>query len=463
MGILNWITQGCDSLTATAAPSIDALGLHICIALATIMLVWFGVQESLASAQGGPGFNMAKFMNFFMLITFAYVMVRFYDSTIPGVGYSLRGFINGGAQYLVTIIGNQSLTNILSILDQAQATSGPGVVKALMNPYYAIVYVLIQVILAFFSAVVSVIVAYGAIATAVVGLVGPVFIPFLVFDKLEFLFWGWLRAFIGFCFYKVLAAAVLSIMGTLLAHYYTDIVAFSDPGLMVKQLPLLIILVTVNIYILFKIPALTMSIFSGSTGGHDGGMGIATAAVRQSEINERRRSMSTTTKVSPEITRAAERYLEQYGDPLVMNTYLKITILVLAVVCLTLAALTFESQKALANMHPMIVRINDVGRAEAIDYRNFQYRPQEAEDKYYLTRWAELYFSRNRFTIERDQTNSLYFLNGDVQRAVIEQERKNKNNRDLCERQPAPVCGCRGQECCSRRPPAIALLGPHRI
>jgi type IV secretory pathway TrbF-like protein len=136
--------------------------------------------------------------------------------------------------------------------------------------------------------------------------------------------------------------------------------------------------------------------------------------------------MSTTTKASPEITRAAERYLEQYGDPLVMNTYLKITILVLAVVCLTLAALTFESQKALANMHPMIVRINDVGRAEAIDYRNFKYRPQEAEDKYYLTRWAELYFNRNRFTIVRDQTNSLYFLNADVQRAVIEQERKNK-------------------------------------
>ena len=30
------------------------------IALATIMLVWFGVQEALASAQGGPGFNIAK-------------------------------------------------------------------------------------------------------------------------------------------------------------------------------------------------------------------------------------------------------------------------------------------------------------------------------------------------------------------------------------------------------------------
>ncbi len=135
--------------------------------------------------------------------------------------------------------------------------------------------------------------------------------------------------------------------------------------------------------------------------------------------------MSIESKATPEITRAAERYLEQYGEPLVMNTYLKVTILVLAVVCLMLGALVYKSQKALADMHPMIVRINDVGRAEAIDYRNFQYRPQEAENKYYLTRWAELYFSRNRFTIERDQTSALYFLNSDVQRAVIDEERKN--------------------------------------
>jgi len=135
--------------------------------------------------------------------------------------------------------------------------------------------------------------------------------------------------------------------------------------------------------------------------------------------------MNITTKASPEVTRAAERYLEQYGDPLVMNTYLKVTVLALTLVSLVLAALVFKSQKALANMHPLIVRINDVGRAEAIDYRNFQYRPQEVENKYYLTRWVELYFSRNRFTIERDQTNSLYFLNSDVQRAVIAQERKN--------------------------------------
>jgi type IV secretory pathway VirB6-like protein len=282
MGVLNWITQGCDNLTAAASPAIDAMGLHICIALATIMLVWFGVQEALASTHHGGGFHVGKFVSFFMLITFAYTFVRFYDTSIPGIGQSFRGFINGGAQYLVTVIGNDSIISIQNTLSQAQATEGPGMTKAIMNPYYAIVYFVIQALIATFSAVVSAIVAYGAVASAVIGLLGPIFIPFLVFDKLEFLFWGWLKAFIGFCFYKVLAAAVLSILAHLLAQYYTEFVNFSDPGTMVQELPLLILLVLVNIYILFKIPAMTMSIFSGSTGGHGGGMGglIAAAVLR---------------------------------------------------------------------------------------------------------------------------------------------------------------------------------------
>ena len=69
---------------------------------------------------------------------------------------------------------------------------------------------------------------------------------------------------------------------------------------------------------------------------------------------------------SPAITSAAERYLEQYGDPLVMNTYLKIALLVLAAICLMLGLLIFRSQKALANIHPLVIRIDDVGHAEAV-------------------------------------------------------------------------------------------------
>jgi len=134
--------------------------------------------------------------------------------------------------------------------------------------------------------------------------------------------------------------------------------------------------------------------------------------------------MNSEAMASPEMTHAAERYLEQYGDPMVMNTYLKVAVLALSAVAVALTGVVFKSHQALASAKPLIIRIDNVGRAEAIDYRDFQYRPQEAENKYYLGRWAELYFSRNRFTLVRDQTASLYFLNSDVQRDVIEQERK---------------------------------------
>ena len=140
----------------------------------------------------------------------------------------------------------------------------------------------------------------------------------------------------------------------------------------------------------------------------------------------RTETLCAETRPSPAITRAAERYLEQYGDPLIMNTYLKIAILVLAAICLMLGFLIFRSQKALANVHPLVIRIDDVGHAEAIDFRDFNYRPKEAENKYYLSRWAELFFSRNRYTIQHDFSNSLYFMNADVQRAVVEDYRKNK-------------------------------------
>ena len=279
MGLLNFITQGCDQLAATAAPSITAMGLRICIALATIMLAWFGVQEALAAAHHGHGFSMARFVSFFVLITFAYTMVKYYDSAIPGVGSSLKGFINGGAQNLVGLIGTDSTDSIMNTLSQAQQNAGPGMVASFTQPYLVLVYAITQILLALFSALTAAIIGYGAVASTIIGLLGPIFIPFLVFDKLEFLFWGWLKAYLSFAFYKVVAAACLSVLGHVITAYYTNFVNANDPVTMVENFPLLLLLIITNIFILLKIPALTASIFSGSSSGHDGGMGMITTAI----------------------------------------------------------------------------------------------------------------------------------------------------------------------------------------
>ena len=281
MSLFQYIAQACQSLAATAAPSITAMGIHMVLALATIMLVWFGVQEAISSAHGGPGFSMGRFLNLFMLLTFAYVMVNYYDGSIPGLGFSIKSFIDGGTISLVNLVGSDGSNTMLNEIHAASSKTGPSILNSMMNPYYAIVYFAVQFLLAMLAAIVSAIVAYGAIAATIIGVLGPVFIPFLVFDKLDWLFWGWLKAYLGFSFYKVVAAATMNVLSHVLTNYYIQLgQSVSDPSLMVQTLPLLVLLVLVNVYILFKIPAMTQSLFTGHTGGHGGGLGAAMLALR---------------------------------------------------------------------------------------------------------------------------------------------------------------------------------------
>ncbi len=279
MDFLILIKNGCDNLTATVSPSMDALGLHMVIALATIMLVWFGVQEALASAQGGPGFSIAKFVSFFVLITFAYCFVRFYDSSIPGIGYSLKSFISGGTSTLVDYIGNDSTQEVQNTIHQALGKIG-SLSPAFTEPYTLLCTFTVQLVLSVLAGLISVILAYGAIGATVIGILGPVFIPWMVFDKTDFLFWCWLKAFLGFEFYKVVAAATMSVMSHLLINYLTSGAMNVDaPQRLIIVMPGLLMLCFIAGFVLFKIPTMTASLFSGHVGGHSSGLGGLVTAV----------------------------------------------------------------------------------------------------------------------------------------------------------------------------------------
>ncbi len=280
MDFLILIKNGCDNLTATVSPSIDGLGLHMVIALATIMLAWFGVQEALASAQGGPGFSIAKFVSFFVLITFAYCFVRFYDSTIPGIGFSLKSFISGGTSTLVDYIGNDSTQEVQNTIHIALGKIG-SLSPSFTEPYTLLCSYTVQLVLTVLTGLIAVVIAYGAIGATVIGLLGPVFIPWMVFDKTDFLFWGWLKAFLGFEFYKVVAAATLSIVSHLLISYLTSgAMNVASPQSLTTLMPALLMLCFIACFVLFKIPTMTASLFSGHVGGHSSGLsGMVTALV----------------------------------------------------------------------------------------------------------------------------------------------------------------------------------------
>jgi type IV secretion system protein VirB5 len=130
----------------------------------------------------------------------------------------------------------------------------------------------------------------------------------------------------------------------------------------------------------------------------------------------------TVADINPKTLDGAKRqFVELYGSALVMNTYLKIAVVLLALVALGLVALNFRTVAAYANVKPLVVRIDDVGRAEAVQYDATAYQPQAPELRYFLTQFVVKHFSRIRSTVQREYPDSLFFLEPALADATIAQ------------------------------------------
>lgn len=124
---------------------------------------------------------------------------------------------------------------------------------------------------------------------------------------------------------------------------------------------------------------------------------------------------------------AAKRlYVEQFGAALVAGNYLRIAVLCLTVVSVALVVLNIKTYQAFHNLKPLIIRISDVGRAEAITYDSFQYQPREAEIRYFMMDFVQRHYSRVRATVRENYARSLYYLDGRLADATIEESKKTK-------------------------------------
>ena len=135
---------------------------------------------------------------------------------------------------------------------------------------------------------------------------------------------------------------------------------------------------------------------------------------------------------------AKRLYLESYGDPMVTNTYLKIALVLLSLITVALALVDLRTIRTFENFRPLVIRIDDLGRAEAINYHNFEYKPQDAETKYFLSQFTSLFYRRNRYTIQNDFAKSLYFLDGKLANGILDAYRKDDIVRKFLTNTAAP-------------------------
>src|SRR5260370_36686525 len=246
------------------------MGQNLFRSFATILVVWDAVTSPLSGASGKYAFQFDNFATLLLTISFGFAMVNYYSAPIPGIGVSFHNLITNEAQFLSGQIDQAQLQSLVTHVADFESRMDSPTWGDILGTF---IYVIVTILLATAQGIAIVVIAFGFIATAVCVLVGPVFVPFFIVPKMEWLFWGWFRCFIQYAFYQVIAAAVVYVIANLILV----IMDLQPKGpistvQLLEAFPVLFITFLASIYALLKIPALTNHIFSGTAGASSAGI-----------------------------------------------------------------------------------------------------------------------------------------------------------------------------------------------
>ena len=261
LNLLPTVQQAITNLLTVYETEFLRFGYGLFLSFATILIVWQGIR--MMFSHDGLGDQMFEFAKLLMLISFGYAMITFYEAPIPGFGVSFSNLITDQAGYFQSVLEARAFDNIYRHFDElADHFMQPDAWSILANLIYWTVLLLVALAKALSLAVI----AFGLIASAVCGLLGPIFVPFFVVPKLEWLFWGWLKSFIQYSFIPVVAIAFLMIFEQFVFRYVTTLpptITSAEYGVYALQAVAVIATFCVG---MVMVPSLTNSIFSGHGG-----------------------------------------------------------------------------------------------------------------------------------------------------------------------------------------------------
>lgn len=261
LNLLPTVQGAIDNLLTVYEPEFLRFGYQLFIAFATIVIAWQGI--TMMFARDGLAEQMFDFAKLLLFVSFGYAFIAFYQAPIPGIGLSFSNLITDQAHFFLSVLEARAFDNIYHHFDElSDHFLQPDAWAILANLIYWSVLLLIAIAKAVSLGVVS----FGLIATAVCGLLGPIFVPFFIVPKLDWLFWGWLKSFIQYSFIPVVAVAFLMIFEQFVFRYVTTLpptITAADYGIYGLQA-----FAVVGTFVLgiLMVPSLTSSIFSGHSG-----------------------------------------------------------------------------------------------------------------------------------------------------------------------------------------------------
>jgi hypothetical protein len=258
------VQQAVSALMTGYEPAFLAFGLTFFRSIAVILIVWHGLRMMFMQQTVDTPEHMFEFAKLLMFIAFGYAMIAYYESPIPGIGVSFSNLITDQAANFANILDARSLEMTFDHLDQLWSRFlQPDTWAILPN----LLYWLVLIIICLAKAAALMAITYGMIATAVCGLLGPIFVPFLIVPYCEFMFWGWLKAFIQFAFIQVVAFAYLMIFERFAFQFLTSVPSgITESQYLLYGVQSIVVIGTFALGTLL-IPSLTGAIFAGTGAG----------------------------------------------------------------------------------------------------------------------------------------------------------------------------------------------------
>lgn len=261
LAIVGSIQQAISTMLTTYEPEFLRFGYSMFVAFATILIVWQGIKMMLDNDSLGD--HMFDFAKLLLFISFGYALIAYYESPLPGIGVSFSNLVTDQAHVFANILDARSLELVFDHLDTLWGQFvQPDAWSILAN----LLYWLLLIIVTLAKVVALAIVAFGLIASAVCALLGPIFVPFFIVPKLDWLFWSWFKSFVQYSFIPVVAFAFLMIFERFIFQYLTTLPSgITEDYYLVYGLQAFVIIGVFSLGILL-VPSLTSSIFSGRGG-----------------------------------------------------------------------------------------------------------------------------------------------------------------------------------------------------
>lgn len=293
MGLLNTVLS--DVLTSATTPLL-ATGELLWRGLALVVIAWTGLRI----AFSGSGWRAWDIVQLLLTIWVPWVILEFYDTDVPGVGLPFPMIIPAGGNFIsqtfVEGVPAQMFEAFTSLIQNITRhlstawnntnlwdlmTSGGGALYTLSVTVVILPLFCLLLVLVFCFAYAQVL--YALVVINILIFLGPVLIPFFVFQPLAFLFWGWLRSLFVYSLYSAVAGAMLYVWSSISLTYVNTFNAatidFSSLGWSAAWFVGIVPLAVAAVLSATKVGEIASALVSGAGGGGMNVAGMATTGL----------------------------------------------------------------------------------------------------------------------------------------------------------------------------------------